>query len=77
MFYDRNLGDARVKVGSERKFASSPNRANSGADEIGYTMIGNSSAGPLQNWPCYRGIYSQKFPYNTVGFCAQIIGAVI
>ena len=26
LFYDRNPGDARVKVGSERKFASSPAR---------------------------------------------------
>ena len=27
LFYDRNPGDARVKVGSERKVASSPSRA--------------------------------------------------
>ena len=26
LFYDRNRGDARVKVGSERKFASRPGR---------------------------------------------------
>ena len=30
LFYDRNPGDARVSVGSERKFASSPNSANVG-----------------------------------------------
>ena len=28
LFYDRNPGDARVKVGTERKFASLPARTN-------------------------------------------------
>ena len=62
LFYDRNLGDARVKVGSERKSASSLRALwapNSGVAEIGVTYIGNSPAGALQNWPCYKGIYSR------------------
>ena len=73
LFYDRNPGDARVKVGSERKVAPSPSRPNSGVDEIGTVMIWNISAGPLQNWPCYSGIYSHKFPYTTVGFSVEIV----
>ena len=70
LFCDRNPGDARVKVGSERKVASSPAGANVGVGEIGCLMIWNISAGPLQIWPCYLGIYSHKIPYTTVGFCS-------
>ena len=65
LFYDRNPGDARVKVGSERKFASSlpaPPAPSFGLDEIGTTMIGNSPAGALQNRCCQRGVESQKEP---------------
>ena len=51
--YDRNLGDARVKVGSEREAASPPNRrrnpgeipAKSTARKIDSFSIGNSRGG--------------------------------
>ena len=76
LFYDRNPGDARVKVGSERRVASSPVRANSGVAEIGTVMIWIISAGPFQNWPCYMGIYSHKIPYTTVGFSVEIVLAL-
>ena len=39
LFYDRNPGDARVKVGSDRQAASSPSAPNVAAVEIGYTTI--------------------------------------
>ena len=52
LFYCRNPGDARVKVGSDREAASSPDAANAGVDEIGTLAIGFLSAGALQNWPC-------------------------
>ena len=39
LFYDGNPKDARVKVGSERKVATSPGRPNSGVAEIGYTTL--------------------------------------
>ena len=81
LFYDRNPGDARVKVGSERQVASSPNRPTSGLDEIGYTTIGILSVGTLQIWPCYMWIYYHKNPdrpahmffmdfRDFAGFCA-------
>ena len=41
--------------------------------KIGYTTIGILSAGTLQIWPCYRGIYSHKTLYTTVGFSVDII----
>ena len=34
LFYDRNPGDARVKVGSDWEFASSPARPSRGVAEI-------------------------------------------
>ena len=37
LFYDRNPGDARVKVGSERKFVSRRCRPNCGVTGIGVT----------------------------------------
>ena len=55
LFYDRNPGDARVKVGSERQAATSPSSPNVGVDEIGYTTIWNLRGGTLQIWPCYMG----------------------
>ena len=73
MFYDRNPGDARVKVGSERQAATSPASAKPGEFEIGYTTIWLLSAGALQIWPCYMGIYSHKIPYPTVGFSAKVM----
>ena len=36
LFYDRNPGDARVKVGSERQAATSPNSPNRASAEIGH-----------------------------------------
>ena len=36
LLYDRNPGDACVKVGSDREFASRLVAPNSGVDEIGY-----------------------------------------
>ena len=51
LFYDRNPGDARVKVGSDREAASSPDAANGCVDEIGTLAIQILSAGTLQNWP--------------------------
>ena len=51
MFYDRNPGDAPVKVGSDREFATSPNSPSFGVGEIGYKTIWNLSGGTLQNWP--------------------------
>ena len=77
LFYCRNPGDARVKVGSDREAASLPVAPKPDLDEIGTLALQIMSAGTLQNWPCYMGIYSEKLPYNTVGFCAQIVGAVI
>ena len=52
LFYDRNPGDARVKVGSEREVASSPNWANECLDEIGglhpaFCPRGPSKIGPV------------------------------
>ena len=68
LFYDRNPGDARVKVGSERQAASSPNSPSFAVAEIGYTSIQILSAGTLQNWRFHREDYSHKIPYTTVGF---------
>ena len=49
MFYDRNPGDARMKVGSERKAASrqtGANRRKPGVDEIGLSLSLYCAAGP-------------------------------
>ena len=46
LFYDRNPGDARVKVGSERKVASSPRRPNRGVAEIACFISGLRAEGP-------------------------------
>ena len=73
LFYDRNPGDARVKVGSERQAASSRTRPTDASVEIDSLMIWNISAGTLQNWPCYREDYSHKIPYTTVGFSVEIV----
>ena len=40
LFYCRNPGDARVKVGSDREVASSPCSPKPGVVKIGYTTIG-------------------------------------
>ena len=54
LFYDRNPGDARVKVGSERKVASSARRPNSGVGEIGVYYILSCAAGPSKSGPVIR-----------------------
>ena len=46
LFYDRNPEDARVKVGSERKLASSPGAPNSGVGEIACFISGLRAEGP-------------------------------
>ena len=46
LFYDRNPGDAHVKVGSDREAASSPISPNRGLDEIGSNHIGLCPRGP-------------------------------
>ena len=46
LFYDRNPGDARVKVGSERQAATSPIAANAGVGEIGYFSRAFCAGGP-------------------------------
>ena len=46
LFYDRNPGDARVKVGSERNVASLPERANRGVGEIACFKSGLCAEGP-------------------------------
>ena len=46
LFYDRNPGDARVKVGSERQAASSPTGPSFGVAEIGYSSRAFCPRGP-------------------------------
>ena len=72
LFYDRNPGDARVKVGSERQAATSPTGPNSAVVEIGYTTIHNLSAG-TQNWPFHKEVYSEKAPRGYAGKAAKLL----
>ena len=46
LFYDRNPGDARVKVGSERKVASSLPAPSRGVAEIACFISGLRAEGP-------------------------------
>ena len=46
LFYDRNPGDARVKVGSDWKVFSRRRGPNSGGDEIGYFSRPLCARGP-------------------------------
>ena len=46
LFYDRNPGDARVKVGSDRQAESSPTPPTFGLDEIGYFSRAFCPRGP-------------------------------
>ena len=48
LFCDRNPGDARVKVGSERDFASSDNFAKSRCRRDLWLLLSISPAGTLQ-----------------------------
>ena len=51
LFYDRNPGDARVKVGSERQAASRQRGPNSGEFEIGYFSRAFCPRGPSKIGP--------------------------
>ena len=73
LFYDRNPGDARVKVGSDRQAASSPNRAMGCLGEIGYTTIGMLSAGTLQNWRFHKEVCSDKGTRGYAGKAAKLL----
>ena len=73
LFYDRNPGDARVKVGSERQAASSPMEANGCVHEIGYTTIQILRGGTLQNWPFHKEVYSEKAPRGYAGKVAKLL----
>ena len=72
LFYCRNPGDARMKVRSDREAATSPMSPSFGLDEIGALAIQIMSAGTLQNWPCQRGMYSNKALREHVGFSVEI-----
>ena len=78
LFYDRNPGDARVKVGSDRQAASSPSSANAGVDEIGYFSRAALSAGTLENWPFHREDYSKKAPrWAKRALIASLLGGTL
>ena len=62
-----------MKVGSDREAATSPNRASRGVAEIGTPAIGIVRGGTLQNWPCQRGVGSQKAHREHVGFSVEIV----
>ena len=51
LFYDRNPGDARVKVGSERESASRRRRPNRGVGEIGDSLSLSFSRDPSKIGP--------------------------
>ena len=68
-----NPGDARVKVGSERQAATSPNSHNSASGEIGYTTIWNSPAGTLQNWRFHKEVCSDKGTRGYAGKAAKLL----
>ena len=86
MCYSRHPWDVRVKVGSERKFASSDKFAKSrqispkfGVGEIGRTTSWNFSAGDPQIPFADRGIWREKAPYlyATSGLRTRIFGQEI
>ena len=62
LFYDRNPGDARVKVGSERKVASSPNSANAGLGEIGLSLSLSFPRDPSKIGPVIGEFTPKKIP---------------
>ena len=62
LFYDRNPGDARVKVGSERKFASSPVAPSFGVGEIGVNDVGFCPRGPSKIGPVIKECTPKKNP---------------
>ena len=74
--YDRHPGNARVKVRSFRKFASSQNRANRGKPGKPGRVPGSVflerelfAPGPplgAQNWPTVRGILKNQTPKSSL-----------
>ena len=60
LFYDRNPGDARVKVGSERKVASSPSRRNVAVGEIGCLHPAFCPRGPSKIGPVIKEFTPKK-----------------
>ena len=73
LFYDRNPGDARVKVGSDRQAASSPRAPKVAPDEIASLMIWILSAGTLQNWRFHREVCSDKGTGGYAGKAAKLL----
>ena len=68
LFYDRNPGDARVKVGSERKVATSPRRPNSGnagVAEIACFISGLRAEGPSKIGLLIRIFILKKIPISS------------
>ena len=72
-----NPGDARVKVGSDRQAASSPERPTDGVAEIGYTTIGILRGGTLQNWRFHREVCSDKGTRRYAGKAAKLLGSTL
>ena len=52
LFYNRNPGDVRVKVGSDREAATSPDAAKPRCGQDPWFQIAVMRGGTLQNWPC-------------------------
>ena len=73
LFYDRNPGDARVKVGSERQAALSRTGLNYAAEKIASLMIWILSAGTLQNWRFHREVCSDKGTRGYAGKAAKLL----
>ena len=73
LFYDRNPGDARVKVGSDRQAASSPNSPNGCCGRDPSLMIWILSAGTLQNWRFHREVCSDKGTRGYAGKAAKLL----
>ena len=62
-----------MKVGSDREAASSPDAGQTGLGQDPWFKIAVMPAGTLQNWPCSRGIYSDKAHQEHVGFSFEIV----
>ena len=73
LFYDRNPGDARVKVGSDRQAASRPDRPKVASVKIASLMIWILSAGTLQNWRFHREVCSDKGTRGYAGKAAKLL----
>ena len=73
LFYDRNPGDARVKVGSDRQAASRPIRPTRAAVKIASLMIWILCAGTLQNWRFHREVCSDEGTQGYAGKAAKLL----